>query len=60
MSLIDTLTLLYDNMTSTKEIREMLEIMLIPVFVQCNLSIPNLVYSEILFNPNKLFGPKVF
>ena len=28
--------------------------------VQCNLSIPNLVYSEILFNPNKLFGPKVF
>ena len=28
--------------------------------LQCNLSIPNLVYSEILFNPNKLFGPKVF
>ena len=28
--------------------------------VQYNLSIPNLVYSEILFNPNKLFGPKVF
>ena len=28
--------------------------------VQCNLSIPNLVYSEILFNPNILFGPKVF
>ena len=28
--------------------------------VQCNLYIPNLVYSEILFNPNKLFGPKVF
>ena len=29
-------------------------------FVQCNLSIPNLAYSEILFNLNKLFGPKVF
>ena len=28
--------------------------------LQCNLSIPNLVYSEILFNPNKLFCPKVF
>ena len=28
--------------------------------VQCNLSIPNLAYSEILLNPNKLFGPKVF
>ena len=28
--------------------------------LQCNLFIPNLVYSEILFNPNKLFGPKVF
>ena len=29
-------------------------------YVQCNLSIPNLAYSEILLNPNKLFGPKVF
>ena len=28
--------------------------------IQCNLSIPNLAYSEILLNPNKLFGPKVF
>ena len=28
--------------------------------IQCNLSIPNPVYSEILFNPKKLFGPKVF
>ena len=28
--------------------------------IQCNLSIPNLVYSEILFNPNKLFGPNIF
>ena len=28
--------------------------------VQCNLSIPNLAYSEILLNLNKLFGPKVF
>ena len=28
--------------------------------LQCNLSIPNLVYSEILFNPTKLFGPKIF
>ena len=29
-------------------------------YIQCNLSIPNLAYSEILFNLNKLFGPKVF
>ena len=28
--------------------------------VQCNLCNPNLVSSEILFSPNKLFGPKVF
>ena len=28
--------------------------------IQCNLSILNLFYSEILVNPNKLFGPKVF
>ena len=28
--------------------------------IQCNLSIPNLIYSEILFNPNKLFAPNVF
>ena len=27
--------------------------------VQCNLYVPN-IYSKILFNPNKLFGPKVF
>ena len=25
--------------------------------IQYNLSIPNLVYSEIHFNPNKWFGP---
>ena len=31
-----------------------------PLQVQCNLSIPNLAYSEIFFNPNKLFGLKVF
>ena len=30
------------------------------MLIQCNLSTPNLAYSEILFNPNKLFGPKVF
>ena len=35
-------------------------IQLCPLHIQCNLSIPNLAYSEILFNPNKLFGPKVF
>ena len=27
------------------------------LFIQYNLSIPNLVYSKIRFNPNKLFGP---
>ena len=27
------------------------------MLLQYNLSIPNLVYSEIRFNPNKWFGP---
>ena len=37
-----------------------LTVYLLNIHIQCNLSIPNLAYTEILFNPNKVFGPKVF
>ena len=49
-----------NNTHSDKEVRVVNDSEDSGQVIQCNLSIPNLVYSEILFNPNKLFGPKVF